>query len=278
MTDDSILRIQFLSPIVPLNGGLFVSSGTGKHDHRTIDSFELIFVRKGTLDLFEENTEFQLKEGQTLILWPGRLHGGLKPFPKGLSFYWIHFNVTNQADHGLDNHVEIPRVMSVCNPDRLTEFFHRYLDDQETGRLTSTDASLLLLLMLDEIRSSADPTLSGDEADACPVASRLESFIAEHYSQDISTSTIAAELGYNPDYLERVFRHATGYTITRAIHRRRISDAKTLLLQDYMNIEEVALSCGYKEAGYFRKVFKSLTGMTPHRFRDLHSHVHMNSH
>jgi AraC-like DNA-binding protein len=272
------LRINFPAPISPLNAGLFVSNGTGTHDRRTIDSFVLIFVRKGTLDLYEEAEQFHLQEGQALILWPNCEHGGLSPFPRDLRFYWVHFRLASQGDADTSDCLDVPRLVTVRNPDRLIEFFHRYLDDQETGRLTSTGASLLLLLMLDEIRSTPASTAAPSEDSLCPIVALIEGFIANHYNEDISTSCIAGELNYNPDYLERVFRQRRGYTITRAIHRRRVKDARTLLIQHYMNIEEIAHSCGYRDAGYFRRVFKTMTGMTPHRFRHLHTHLHMNSH
>lgn len=278
MSRENALRIPFPSPIVPQNAGLFVSNGTGIHDQRTIDSYELIFVRKGVLELYEEDREFHVHPGQTLILWPGRRHGGLASFQRDLSFYWLHFGLVCPNDSGETTLLDIPQVVTVSNPDRLTESFHRYLDDQETGWLTRTHASLLLLLMLDEIRSTTTSEQSREPTDQCPINSLIEAYIANHYNEDISTSTIASELSYNSDYLERVFRQTKGYTITRAIHRKRIKDAKTLLIQDYMNIEEIARSCGYRDAGYFRKVFKSMTGMTPHRFRHLHTHIHMNSH
>lgn len=272
------LRINFPTPLIPLNAGLFVSNGTGTHDRRTIDSFVLIFVRAGALDLYEESEQFHLHEGQALILWPNREHGGLTPFSRDLRFYWVHFQLVSHEDSEATDFLDVPRLVTVRNQDRLIEFFHRYLDDQETGRLTSTDAALLLLLMLDEIRSAQVPGTAPSEDSLCPIVALIEGFIANHYNEDISTSCIAGELNYNPDYLERVFRQRRGYTITRAIHRRRVKDARTLLIQNYMNIEEIAHSCGYRDAGYFRRVFKTMTGMTPHRFRHLHTHLHMNSH
>ncbi len=46
----------------------------GCHPSRTIDNFELIFVRQGRLMMGEEDQRFEIAAGQTLILWPGRRH------------------------------------------------------------------------------------------------------------------------------------------------------------------------------------------------------------
>jgi hypothetical protein len=75
------------------NAGLFISRGTAMHPTRVIDSHELIFVKQGELEMWEEDNVFHLEAGNTLHLWPGRRHGSTKPMPLGLQFYWIHFDV-----------------------------------------------------------------------------------------------------------------------------------------------------------------------------------------
>ncbi|MBV8223599.1 MAG: AraC family ligand binding domain-containing protein, partial [Verrucomicrobia bacterium] len=75
----------------PSNGGLFVSPGHGIHPERVIDSYELILVRTGTLVLGEQTTVFTLEQGDTLVLWPARVHRGIAPYAQNTSFYWIHF-------------------------------------------------------------------------------------------------------------------------------------------------------------------------------------------
>ena len=53
-----------------INGGKFISRGSGRHTTRTLDSMELIYVIGGTLDMFEEDVEFHLKTGDFLYLYP----------------------------------------------------------------------------------------------------------------------------------------------------------------------------------------------------------------
>ena len=280
MNEGPAIQLSYSLPVEPLNAGLFVSTSTGKHPVRTIDSYELLFMKSGTLDLFEEKQTFHLVAGDALILRPGRLHGGISPYEEGDSFYYLHFNVQRESRARGTGRLSLPRLVHLQNPDRLVEFLHCYLDAQETGGLSDTLASFLVMTMLAEVQHAAveDCTAEKGSRGHDAVLSRVQAYISRHYDEDISTSTIAQALHYNPDYLARAFRQAAGYTITHAIHKRRIRDAKALLIQNYMNIEEIAAASGYREAGYFRKVFKSLTGMTPHRFRELHSHVHFTSH
>ncbi len=100
------------------------------------------------------------------------------------------------------------------------------------------------------------------------IASRVDAYIAAHYHEPIGTPDIAQELHYNPDYLERAYRSERRVSIREAIHVRRLREARAqLLLQRQRGIAEIAALCGYSDAGYFRRVFKRATQMTPRRYR-----------
>src|SRR4051812_12075559 len=98
MSSGDTLSLSAYSPLKAQNAGLFIARGLALHPTRVIDSHELIFVKQGELDIWEDDRTFHLEAGQTLHLWPGRQHGGLKPMPLGLKFYWIHFEVNPRSD------------------------------------------------------------------------------------------------------------------------------------------------------------------------------------
>ncbi len=107
----------------------------------------------------------------------------------------------------------------------------------------------------------------------------MSALIETRYFENISTSTIAGELQYNPDYLERVFRRENGMSIMTAIHEKRIAVARSALRSDAAkNVNEVAYECGYAAPAYFHRMFKRLTGLTPRAFRNLYAHTHINTH
>jgi YesN/AraC family two-component response regulator len=53
------------------------------------------------------------------------------------------------------------------------------------------------------------------------LAERARTHISTHFDAPLSASSIEKALGYNPDYLGRVFRHVHGHTLTEAVHRAR---------------------------------------------------------
>lgn len=274
------LRVYAAQPLTALNAGLFVSRGKGMHPDRTIDSHELIFVKRGRLGMAERERRFALEAGQTLLLWPGRRHYGTIPYPPDLSFYWIHFRLpreTRSAGAGARGQaLAIPQTGRPARPDRLTELFHQFLDDQESGALQPQQAAWLIRLMLSEAArgtSAAAP----DAPSAAVLAERVDAYLAVHANGPISTSTIAEALRCNPDYLGRVYRKVRGYTLTDGLHRRRVREARGLLIDGKLNVDEIARECGFEDAGYFRRIFKRQVGLTPLAFRRLHARAHVNS-
>ena len=264
-----------------LNAGLFVSPGFGTHAERVIDSHELIFVIQGRLDMFEENRSFALLRNQTLLLSPGRRHGGLLPYTPDVNFYWVHFRM---LEHATSNAwVHVPKVTTIRNPDGLTELFCRFISDQESGTLDPVSAAHLVSLMLcavgDDARTPAEGPAAEPPTDHAALADRIQCYIDAHFPEPISTSSIAAGLHYNADYLERVFRTRTRMSILDALHQKRIGAARVLLHSEAgKNINEIAFQCGYTDPGYFRRIFKRVTGLTPREFRTLYARTHINTH
>jgi hypothetical protein len=77
MSFGSVLKMPTSCTVKAQNAGLFISRGQGTHPTRVIDSHELIFVKEGCLEMWEANRTFRVEAGQTLHLWPMRMHGGV---------------------------------------------------------------------------------------------------------------------------------------------------------------------------------------------------------
>lgn len=264
---------DFGTNVKALNAGLFISSGEGTHPTRTIDTYELIFVVAGTLEMFEDETHFKIPTGNTLLLYPGRCHGGLSDYLPDLSFYWLHFFVNPKGKSG-NNLIKIPQVTQLRDTLRMTELLRRFLDDQESGIQDLLQADLILLQILREVELSSSHTIS---ATGTALVNRADNYLKINWRKSVSTAEVAGKLGCNPDYLGRIYRAATGLTITQSIHLHRIRQARKLLLENQLNIDEIAGLCGYNDLPHFRRMFRRITGMTPSNYRELHLRVHINT-
>jgi len=261
-----------------VNAGLFVSPGQGIHPTRVIDSYELIFVMQGCFECFEDGSDFHVRSGQSLLLFPGHVHGSRVPYPPDLRFYWVHFRLNEARGPGPD--VAIPRLVKARDPETLSEIFCRFISDQESATLDPVGSSHLVALMLCEVfESSREESLSALSPAQVPLVLAIEAHIEANYMKPISTCTIAGELGLSPDYLERVYHLHRGRSILQALHTRRIETARALLRNDgRKNINEIAFECGYSCRSCFRRMFERQTGLSPRDFRSLYSRTHINSH
>lgn len=280
MMSENSFTLDTRCPIRSQNAGLFISRGQGVHPTRIIASHELILVKSGVLELWEEDQNFALEAGQTLHLFPLRRHGGIGTLPKGLEFYWIHFEIENtQSDNSdIDSQcVDIAQVNRLTRPEKLEALFRYFLDSQETGDLNEESANLLVQLMLVEVANSA-VTDGLESAKVNSLATRVHNYIWMNSENALTAGQIAEALGYNPDYLGRIYRKIYGCTLTQAIHESRVASACRLLMDTDMNIEEIAGVCGFSDADYFRRIFRRYKHITPIAFRKINSRIYVNTH
>lgn len=251
------------------NGGLFVSRHPGLHPKRVIDSWELIFIRNGSLAIRENDRHFKVHAGEYLILQPGQQHEGTEPYTDPLSFYWLHFEVPKVQRGPKAISLNLHQQGKPRRPDRFTELFHQFIDDQNHQELTVMSANCLIMLMLNEAANTWPKDLVEPLADY-NLAIRADRFITANANTPISTTHVAESINCNPDYLGQIFRHTFGMTITQAITRQRLVDARKQLLNSELNIDQIAMSCGFQTTGHFRRVFRKSEGMSPKHYRALH--------
>lgn len=270
-----LLRLPTDRLVKAANGGLFVSRSMGMHPKRVIDSWELIFVRSGSLHLREADREFQIHPHQSLLLQPGIEHQGTQPYAPDLSFYWLHFHPPAKVKRPTSQILSLVQHSQPRRPDRLTELMHRFLDEQVNATFTKLSANCQLMLMLNEVADTL-PMNQPTTASTNNLAIRAERLIQTHALEPLSTADIAQKLACNPDYLGQVFRHTFRMTITEAITRMRLAQAKRLLMDSPLNIDQIARQSGFATPGYFRRIFKASQGISPRQYRHLHQRLSIN--
>ena len=249
------------------HAGKFISRGKGRHITRKIQSFELIYVIKGTLKMFEGQKIFELAPGDFLLLYPGVKHGGLNDYPADLSFFWGHFHA------GFEAVKELPKNGHCTDTARMAEYFSMLLAVQASDRDAKAE-NLLLELLLNEITKAPSPA---DEPPLPGLVTEAVKLIKLHCTEGLSTSKLAEKLQCNPDYLGRIFRKYTGSTLTASIINAKLDYAAMLMQKEYMPVKTAAYSSGFGNLAYFRKCFLQRFSMRPAEFRELYHRQYINT-
>jgi signal transduction histidine kinase/DNA-binding LacI/PurR family transcriptional regulator/CheY-like chemotaxis protein len=92
-------------------------------------------------------------------------------------------------------------------------------------------------------------------------------YLHEHFSEPITRSDLARHAGITEDYLTFCFRQEFGTTPIEYLQRYRINQAKRLLKDSQDTITKIAMDVGFSDSGYFSRIFRRETGMSPEVFR-----------
>ncbi|WP_138420252.1 AraC family transcriptional regulator [Aquibacillus sediminis] len=96
------------------------------------------------------------------------------------------------------------------------------------------------------------------------------SFINEHILSDITLQQIADHCFVNPSYLSHLFKKEVGISVVKYINKKRVEEAKYVLLHTTDSIADIAMLFRFCNSSYFTSQFKLYQGMTPRQFRDRH--------
>ena len=98
-------------------------------------------------------------------------------------------------------------------------------------------------------------------------------YIHNHYSEEITNTTLSELAVYHPYHLNRLVKKSTGTTLRQYLINYRIEMAKRFLRETDLRISTVSERCGYKSFSNFSEDFKKKTGMSPIKYRATLQHL-----
>ena len=97
----------------------------------------------------------------------------------------------------------------------------------------------------------------------------VNSYIDEHFAEDISLEKLSSEFYISKYYLTREYKHIYGKTIFQHIITARINYGKKLLRFSDKSVEEIAHLCGFNDQSYFARQFKKSENLTCFSYRKM---------
>ena len=136
-------------------------------------------------------------------------------------------------------------------------------DDKKID-LDIISANLLALFL--ELRTFAKQEKVTENA-AFRIAQQYKNKLSGYIYEKHSVAEYAVMLNVSPNHLNKCVKAATGKSAQELLSEMMILEAKVLLKQSSLSVNEIAWKIGKEDASDFIRFFKTKTGITPTEYR-----------
>ena len=251
--------------LYPLFIGNFIYEPDYLIKRNNYDSFLIMYITKGKINIMSCGNTFSAKAGDFVLLdcYQPHQYGSKDPWET----LWLHFDGPLARDYYQEI---ISHYNSICltpdNPEQIRHTMSMLLSLFQNGSPIIESAvsgfitNILNGLMISSSEREQSSTLSKVVTDSV-------TFIREHFSEQISLEEVAARAHLSLYYFTRVFSRETGFTPHQYLINIRISTAKYMLKSSELSIKEIGFSTGFNSETSFCSTFKKWVGMTPSKYR-----------
>ncbi len=93
-------------------------------------------------------------------------------------------------------------------------------------------------------------------------------YIKENFATDLNMAVVSNYISMNYSLFSYTFKQYTGTNFVNYLKNIRVGEAKKLLTETDMKVNEISIAVGYDHEKHFMKTFKSITGLTPTQYRN----------
>lgn len=228
-------------------------------------SHQFLYTEDGVGVLKIDGQEFKLKKGSLFYVAPKVVH---EYFPENGKWKtkWLVFR-GEYADELLENlGFEKFFVCESCNFDECDRIFHRIVSyAQNPLNVGEKESVLLYEFILNAKKAFFDYEVEVSSGEN-PIDKAIV-YIEENFSKDIQLETLAKISGVSLQHFCRLFKAKTSMRPMEYLAQKRISEAKSMLIDTQELVENIGRAVGYSDRNYFGIVFKRIEGISPGEYR-----------
>ncbi len=286
--DDWLYRI---SPCLRIVGNAPAQSGWVEA-MRYIYEHELVLFEHSDYFVEIETEKIVCPAGSYIIVPPGRRHISRETANRPGHRYWVHFDWLYSGDsahlpvmtycparpqehlfrHAPD--LAPPQILHgmVRNLNTTLELFRRVenLFNFGSGHEKMVSRGIFLELLLD-LLCPENKTRTPEAATvrlASKIRRQLSRFADKAVSSTGSIQDFLQESGISYAHQCRIFKQSYGISPLQYVTEQRMTRVKNLLRDTDCPVSAIAEMVGYDQLGYFSRVFKKSTGLTPREYRN----------
>lgn len=219
--------------------------------------FELVYVERGSLDIFVENRCEKMQAGDFALIFGNNIHS---------------YNSDDNASY-----------VCVFSGDLVSKF-SKQVSGKTGVRAIFTTAShtekyIVNRLFMNQNRNIYDIksclyAICGAYLEAVPLMEKklhvndelthkILTYISEHYHENVTLYDLSMHLGYTRHYLSQYINSTMNTGFCTLINSNRVDKAKQLLYDNQYTMSEIAALSGFNSVRNFNRVFKEYTGVMP---------------
>lgn len=235
------------------------------------DHFLIHFILEGKGIYKTKDKTYNLEKNQAFLIVPEEITYYESDLEDPWSYCWIGFNGL-KANHILKkgNLTSKNPILTFADISNIPKLMEELLnaDTKEVG--SSLKLKAMLYLILAEIQR-VNYDLDNERNMNCYTDEYIEKaidYIHKNYSRNIKIADVAKYIGFNRSYFSKIFKGNMNISPQTYLIQYRMKRAADLLNSTNLSVGDIARSTGYGDALCFSKVFKSVIGVSPSKYRE----------
>lgn len=260
-----------------LSLGINNLKGHFSFDSHLHDSYQIIFVEKGTYHTKLNDVDLTLNPGQVLIVKPGDIHQDYGTFP--LKYIWLNFEISysyskDSKQTGLFD-INCPPKHQIIT---IEQCYYRPLlmrlqeecekQDHVAMRLQDTITLEIFWLFLRQIPKEALAKWYINQSEDQAFANKLNDLFRANISKSLKVPEMAVKFGMSESSFAHKTRDVLGISPQKAFLTYKMEIAAELVLNTKMSIKDIAFYLGYDTPFHFSRSFKNFHKKAPNFYRN----------
>lgn len=236
------------------------------------DRFEMLIIDKGALEARVAGETIVAKPGDIIIVNPACTHEATAT--QDVSYRVLMFELITQFSQDKTAYRLLrpfanraAMFLPLVRDEQLSAIVDRIFDITQEKR---TGFPLVQVALVYELLAVLFEKYQDDRYVRPVAEGRLRQvieYIADHYCEDISSSSISEKFGYDESYFCRLFKSIIGVRPMEYIRILRLEKARRIMAREKTSISKVAIECGFSDVNYFTRCFRRHYGVTAGEYR-----------
>ncbi len=258
------------------------------------DELEIIFVKKGPLNVTISGENYIGNPGDAFVVSPGNLHfmgshtGDVDYCTFLFPLEFVSFQTNDLWEQMIMAPLKSGRMIFYTQVGkRMEDLGERLLmlyageedkrkpvrileqktKEQELDSLSIQMETKAILCEFIQRMWKNHFIIANDTSGRNATEKEMISYIQENYANEISLKEFGAQFHLSEKYVSRYFKEHFHITLSQYVNHLRLEHARQLLQETQLPVTEVALQSGYPNVSYFIRSFKKMYGVSPLKYR-----------